>query len=59
MNWFYPDEGLVRFCVNEYTMDPDKIKDNQMHVCNYDINKNSLKFTNNEDPFEAQGHKWT
>ena len=53
------DEGLVRFCVNEYTSDPEKITDNMMHVCNYDVNKLSDKFTPNDDPLQPQGHKWT
>ena len=53
------DEGLVRFCVNEYTTDPEKITDNMMHVCNYDVNKLSDKFTPNDDPLQPQGHKWT
>ena len=53
------DEGLVRFCVNEYTTDPEKITDNMMHVCNYDVNKLSDKCTPNDDPLQPQGHKWT
>ena len=59
MSIIFSDEGLVRFCVNEYTMDPDNIKDTQIHVCNYDVNKTSQKFTPNEDPLLPQGHKWT
>jgi hypothetical protein len=35
------------------------MKDTQSHVCNYDVNKNSAKFTTNEDPLEPRGHKWT
>ena len=49
----------MRFCVNEYTTDPEKITDNMMHVCNYDVNKLSDKFTPNDDPLQPQGHKWT
>ena len=45
--------------MNEYSTDPEKIKDNMMHVCNYDVNKHSDKFTPNEDPLQPQGHKWT
>jgi len=45
--------------VNKYSMDPAEISDNQMHVCNYDVNKQSEKFTDNEDPLQPQGHKWT
>ena len=53
------DEGLARFCVHKYTMDPKKIKDTKRHVCNYDVNKTSRMFTPNEDPLQPQGHKWT
>lgn len=53
------DEGLVRFCVKEYSMDPETIGDSQIHVCNYAVNKDSDKFTDNEDPLQPQGHKWT
>ena len=49
----------MRFCVNKYSMDPSEISDIQKHVCNYDINKQSEKFTHNEDPLQPQGHKWT
>ena len=49
----------MRFCVNKYSMDPSEISDIQKHVCNYDINKQSEKFTDNEDPLQPQGHKWT
>merc|ERR1712192_249205 len=51
--------GLVRFCVNKYSMDPAEISDKQMHVCNYDVNKQSEKFKDNEDPLQPKGHKWT
>ena len=40
-------------------MDPEQMADTQVHVCNYDVNKNSLKFSPNEDPLQPQGHKWT
>jgi len=54
------DEGLVRFATNDFTLDPDKIKDNRIHVTNFDVNKKSSKFTANEfDPTEPVGHKWT
>jgi len=53
------DEGLVRFAVNEYTLDPEKIKDKQIHVTNFDVNKRSDKFVYNDNPLEPEGHKWT
>ena len=33
------DEGLVRFAVNDFTLDPNVIKDNRIHVTNFDVNK--------------------
>ena len=33
------DEGLVRFAVNDFSMNPDVIKDNRIHVTNFDVNK--------------------
>ena len=53
------DEGLVRFAVNEYSLDPEKIKDKQIHVTNFDVNKRSDKFVYNDNPLEPEGHKWT
>jgi len=53
------DEGLVRFAVNDYSLDPELIKDKQIHVTNFDVNKKSDKFLHNVDPLEPEGHKWT
>jgi len=54
------DEGLVRFAVNDFTLDPELIKDNRIHVTNFDVNKRSDKFiANTFDPLEPEGHKWT
>ena len=54
------DEGLVRFAVNDFSLNPELIKDNRIHVTNFDINKKSDKFNfNNSDPTEPEGHKWT
>ena len=33
------DEGLVRFAVNDFTLDSELIKDNRIHVTNFDVNK--------------------
>ena len=56
----YPKCYIVRFATNDFTLDPDKIKDNRIHVTNFDVNKKSSKFTSNEfDPTEPVGHKWT
>ena len=57
---YYPKYLIVRFATNDFTLDPDKIKDNRIHVTNFDVNKKSSKFTANEfDPTEPVGHKWT
>merc|ERR550532_3841256 len=57
---FVYDEGLVRFATNDFTLDPEKIKDNRIHVTNFGVNKNSSKFISNMfDPTEPEGHKWT
>ena len=54
------EEGLVRFAVNDFSLDPQQIKDNRIHVTNFDVNRKSDKFNfNNEDPTEPEGHKWT
>ena len=54
------EEGLVRFAVNDFSLDPQLIKDNRIHVTNFDVNRKSEKFNfNNEDPTEPEGHKWT
>ena len=54
------EEGLVRFAVNDFSLDPELIKDNRIHVTNFDINRKSEKFNfNNSDPTEPEGHKWT
>ena len=54
------EEGLVRFAVNDFSLDPQLIKDNTIHVTNFDVNRKSEKFHfNNEDPTEPEGHKWT
>ena len=29
----------LRFATNEFTLDQDKIKDNRIHVTNFDVNK--------------------
>ena len=36
---YYPKYPIVRFATNEFTLDPDKIKDNRIHVTNFDVNK--------------------
>ena len=30
---------MVRFAVNDFTLDPAKIRDNRVHITNFDVNK--------------------
>ena len=53
------EEGLVRFAVNEFSLDPSTISDTRIHVTNFDVNKKSEKFLYNICPTEPEGHKWT
>ena len=43
--------------MNKYSMDPSGISDIQKHVCNYDNNKQSQKFTDNKDLRGTSGRK--
>lgn len=56
---FIYEEGLARFSTEEYKMPNKKnIEDLFMHLTNYSINKNSLKFQANTDSENANvGHK--
>ena len=33
---------MVRFAVNDFTLDPAKIRDNRVHITNFDVNKVTL-----------------
>ena len=30
---------MARFAVNDFTLDPAKIRDNRVHITNFDVNK--------------------
>ena len=34
---------MVRFAVNDFTLDPAKIRDNRVHITNFDVNKVTLR----------------
>ena len=34
---------MVRFAVNDFTLDPAKIRDNRVHITNFDVNKVSMR----------------
>lgn len=53
------DEGMVRLCTSEYTLDINKLGDSYRHLTNYSINKqNDEVFEENEDADGSNtGHK--
>ena len=52
------DDGLVRFATEPYSNDMKNLSNNFIHLTNYTINKDSLKFVHNEAPGDYSGHKW-
>ena len=34
---------MARFAVNDFTLDPDKIRDNRVHITNFDVNKVTIR----------------
>ena len=34
---------IVRFAVNDFTLDPAKIRDNRVHITNFDVNKVTMR----------------
>lgn len=53
------NEGLVRFASMKYTSQEDGIIDQYMHLTNYFVNKNSIKYQVNNDCDSSNGCKWT
>jgi len=53
------DNGLARFCSEEYDLNPEKMSDRYIHLTNYSINKTSTKFAQNDSVNEEFGEKWT
>jgi hypothetical protein len=53
------DNGLARFCSEEYDLDPEKMSDSYIHLTNYSINKTSSKFEANDSVDDEFGDKWT
>lgn len=56
---FLHEDGLVRFSIEKYKLPKTKnLKQINMHLTNFSINKNSEKFENSENPEDATlGHK--
>jgi len=53
------DNGLARFCSEEYDLNPEKMNDRYIHLTNYSINKTSLNFEQNDSVNDEFGEKWT
>ena len=53
------DNGLARFCSEEYDLNPEKMSDRYIHLTNYSINKTSLNFVQNDSVSDELGEKWT
>ena len=53
------DNGLIRFCSEEYDLDEDKLNDKFIHLTNYSINKNSAAYEKNENEQKEEGNKWS
>ena len=53
------DNGLARFCSEDYDLDPKKMDNSYIHLTNYSINKNSSNFEANDSVNEEHGAKWT
>ena len=55
--YMYKD-GLVKFCVNKYNMNPEGISDLRTHVTNPEVNKKGGRYKSAEHPDSVAGHKW-
>ena len=53
------NDGLARFCSEEYDLNPEKMNDRYIHLTNYSINKTSLNFEQNDSVNDEFGEKWT
>ena len=53
------NDGLTRFCSEEYDLNPEKMNDRYIHLTNYSINKTSVNFEQNDSVNEEFGEKWT
>ena len=53
------NDGLARFCAEEYNLNPEKMSDRYIHLTNYSINKTAANFEQNDSVNEEFGEKWT
>ena len=52
-------DGLVRLCVDDYTISLDTLKNLYIHLTNTSLNDKSEKFLINNDPDSEFGNTWT
>jgi len=55
---FLYQDGLVRFCSEEYNPSPDHVDRMCSHITNPEVNKSQGRYVNNKDPNSCKGHKW-
>ncbi len=53
------EDGLTRFCSEDYNLDESKLNDKYIHLTNYSINKNNENFEKNDDTEKEEGNKWS
>jgi len=55
------DDGLVRFCSEEYSLslDEEKLNNRFIHLTNYAVNKENDKYQKNDDASKEMGSKWS
>ena len=53
------DNGLARFCSEQYDLNPEKMSNIYIHLTNYSINKTSTNFEQNDTVDGEFGEKWT
>ncbi len=53
------DDGLARFCSEQYDLSPEKMSVKYIHLTNYSINKTSSNFEQNDSVNDEFGEKWT
>ena len=53
------NNGLIRFCSEDYNLNEEKLTDKFIHLTNYSINKNSSAYEKNEDESKEEGNKWS
>ena len=53
------ENGLVRFCSEDFDIDPDKLNNNYVHVTNFSVNKAMAKLKNSLEEELDYATKWS